>query len=459
MNLNTSWYTGSRLSLSVGIIGASVGLILGILAGLQSLLLCLAIAAVILVICFFTYFEQTVLGLLILRSSLDVFSAQQVPAIFAVGLDGLTILYVALMLLTGQRVQTDKFWWFFAAWVSLQGLWVILLPLGGLGHDASCLSCFDYSIREWVRLFSWLMVYLLIMQLKGRVRATKIINALFLSLILPISTAFLQFILPPSLLPSFLAPTGRAWTEIEGASRINGTLGHPSAFATFLIFFLGLTYWKLEHSNRRLPWFILLGTLVCFIVGTKALAAIAMTATLLIVLVIPRLTLFRLVGSILIFAAIIVFFASTEFGRERLAVLGSLPFFNPDIDVSSAILMRKTTINSFYWRLELWTYLLEAWHHSPILGYGLDTARFLNPAGATPHGDYVRALVDTGIVGLVAFVGFLGACFLRLVRLFISSPKGSSQENLCLVLIAILISMIVGMSTENIWSHTTLFFY
>ena len=449
----------ARLSFWVGIIGVGVGIVAGILAGTHPSYLCLGLVAAAIAVYFFTNFEQAVLGLLILRSSLDIFSAQQVPAAFAVGLDALTLLYVSLMLLMGQKVQTDRFWWFFTGWVGLQGLWVILVPLGGLGHDASCAICLSYGIREWVRLFSWLMVYLLIMQLKGRVPATKVVSILFLSLALPLSAAFLQSVLPPSLIPSFLAPRGVAWTDIEGASRINGTLGHPNVFATFLIFFLGLTYWKLEHSHRRWPWLILLSTLVGLIVSTKALVGLAMTATLLLALVVPRITLLRLTGSILLIVAIIIVFASTEFGRERLALVGSIPILNPDIDVSRAILLRQSTTNSFYWRLELWTQLLEAWHHSPILGYGLNTSRFANPVGATPHNDYLRALVDTGVVGLVSFLGFLGGCLFRLIKLSISVPKRSSQEKLCIVLIAILISMTVGMFTDNVWSHTTLFFY
>ena len=72
--MSKNFLSVSRLSLTVGIIGAGVGLVAGILAGLQPILLCLAVTAIVLIICFFTYFEQMVLGLLVLRSSLDIFS-------------------------------------------------------------------------------------------------------------------------------------------------------------------------------------------------------------------------------------------------------------------------------------------------------------------------------------------------------------------------------------------------
>ena len=176
------------------------------------------------------------ISLLILRSSLDIFYAQQIPAAFAIGLDALTLLYVTTQLLTGKAVKVDKFWWFFASWVGLQGVSVILLSLGGLGLGS---SYFPEAIREWVRLFSWLMAYLLIMQLKERMHPNKIVNALFLSLVVPLTAASLQLALPPSLLPPLLKPRALAITSIEGASRVNGTLGHANTFATFLILFLG----------------------------------------------------------------------------------------------------------------------------------------------------------------------------------------------------------------------------
>ena len=455
MNTNNSWYAGSPISIKVGIVGACVGLILGILAGVQPLLLCLAISAVIVVICFFTYFEQTVLALLILRSSLDIFSAQQIPAVFAVGLDGLTILYVVLMLLLGRKVITDKFFWFFAAWVSLQGFWVILIPLGGLNP-----FYLSQSIPEWVRLFSWLMVYLLIMQLKDKVHPFKIINALFLSLIAPLTAALLQTILPPSLLPAVISYRSQAFTSIEGATRINGTLGHANTFATFLLLFIGLTYWKLEQSQRKTPWLILLGLLIFFLTSSKALVGLAMTVVFVFVLVAPRLTPSKLVIGLIIVTTVIGLYSSTEFGQERLASLANTPLFNPDLDVSQAILLKNSgQNNSFNWRLNQWTSLLEVWREAPFLGYGLKTTTFLGRVQAAPHNDYIRALVEGGIVGFTTFIAFLTANYLRLRRILFSNKLGTPKRNLCSVMIAILAALNVGMLTENIWSQTTLFFY
>jgi O-antigen ligase len=436
--------------------GVGVGIVAGLLAGIQPLLLGLAFVAVGAVVYFFASFEQAVIGLLVLRSCLDVFSAQQVPAAFALGLDALTLLYVVVQLLTGKTVRTDGFWWFFASWVMLQGLWVILLPLGGLGLDASVLSD---SIREWVRLFSWLMVYLLVMQLKDRLPPEKVIQGLFLALILPLTVGFLQMFVP-SLLPPLLSPGGgSAGGGLEEGARIRGTLGHSNTFTTLLFLFIGLTCWKLGQSRERWLWLLLLCILAFFYVSTKSLFGLMMLGTFVLVLVAPKLSIPNLIGGVLFFGLVIGLFASSEFGQARLGSLGQTPLLNRDMDISRAILLSQGDGNSFNWRLSQWYLLLKAWQHYPIFGYGLGLSIEAGGNGYLPHNDYVRALVEGGIVGMATFLAFLGAQAVRLIWLLRYRVHNNAQREFCLILLAIFAAIPVGMITENIWSHTTLFFY
>ncbi len=382
----------------------------------------------------------------------------QLPAAFALGVDALTLLYVTVMLLTRQKVRTDGFWWFFAFWVLLQSLWVILLPLGGLGLDGSVLS---EIIREWIRLFSWVLVYLLVTQLKDRIPPQKIIYTLFWALVLPITVALLQMFVP-SVLPPMLAPNQGDFTAgapDEGTSRIRGTLGHPNTFVTFILMFMGLTYWRLSQSKQRWPWMLLLGLLSFFYVSTKSLFGLMMLGTFIVVMIAPRLSVPSLIGGILLFVVVIGLFGSTEFGQERLGSISQIPLGNPDIDIWRAILLSAGDGNSFNWRIMQWTYLLGQWQLHPILGYGLGISAHVSTNELYPHNDYVRALVEGGIVGLVLFLLFIGVQIVRLIKLFRQAPPGSGQRELSLVLLALLLALPVGMITENIWSHTTFFFY
>jgi len=446
----------ANLTLWIGLIGSLVGLAMGFLAGVNPLYPMLLIVAIAVVSCLFKNPEATILGLLILRSALDPFSAQQLPAAFALGVDVLTILYVFVKVLTRQKVYTDAFWWFFASWVALQGLWVILLPLGGLGMDGSYVPT---SLREWVRLFSWVMMYLLVMQLKGTTPARRVVSCLFGALIIPLLVATLQLLAPSLLPPVFLGASGEEIAPIEGLSRVRGTLGLANTFSSFLSLFILLSWWKLKQVRQRLPWIVLLGFLVFFLVNTQSLFSLIMMAVAVFVIILPRLSVVNLFGGVVLLTSVIGLFANSEIGQERLGSIADTPLLNPDIDVSRAVLLSQSDNNSFNWRLAQWTFLLQAWQQYPIWGYGLLTCSKLTVLHNYAHNEYVRALVEGGIVGFIAFLVFLGAQVGRLLQLFHQSPPDSDRQDFCLTLLGMLVAMIVGMITENIWTHTTLFFY
>lgn len=432
----------------VGVFGVLAGVGVGFLTETKPLYVGLLLVAPVALAFFFNNFEIAVIGLLVLRSALDPFSEQGVTGAFAIALAALTIIYVITRLLSKQRVEVDAFWYFFAGWLVIQGVWVVLLPLGGseLGNEH-----LREAIREWVRVFSWLMAYLLTLQLKNRIPPETLVNRFFLALIIPLTAALLQLVLPSQLLPSFLTVHG-------DESRINGTLGLSNTFATFLIFFIGLAYWKLTVTRQRLPWIVLMVLLVFFLVSTKVLVGIAMLVVLIMALVLPRLNFANLVAALVLLTLMIGLFSSSEFGRERLASIAETPLFNSQIDTSRAVLLATYDNNSFNWRVAQWTSLLDHWQHAPMLGYGLQTSNKFGPMFAWAHNDYIRVLIEEGLAGLALYLSFLGVQFIRLLQLIRSPFTTSSQKRFCSVLIAFLLAAMVGMLTENIWSHTTLFF-
>ncbi len=451
-------------ALWVGIGGVVFGLLAGVLVGAQPLFLGLGLGAMAALIYFFVDFERAVLGLLIVRSALDNFSLQQIPAAYSIGLDTLTLLYVAILLLNSRTIETDKFWWFFAGWVGLQGVWILLMLMGGLGLDASFVGD---SLREWTRLFSWLIVYLLVMQLRGRVPPEKVISALFFALLIPLTVASLQTV-APSILPPLLSEKAPELitqnvkginAAIEEGSRIRGTLGHSNGLATYLLLFMSLTWWKLSRAKRRWPWALLLALLAFFFVSTKALFSLMMLAVFVFVLVAFRASFASLFAGFCLFGLVLTLFLSTEFGQGRISSIANTPILNPDLEVSRAILLSKRDYNSFNWRIGQWSYLLGAWQNYPYLGYGLGTSTRISPNRLMPHNDYVRALVEGGIAGFIAIVVFFGKQIARLVQLRRWLPDWSAQRALCTILLALLLSIPVGMITENIWSHTTFFVY
>ena len=446
-----SGFLAFGMTLVCGIFAAIVGFTAGFAPGFSILIAAGAAATLIGLL----KFEYSIFALLILRSAIDAFSRQQIPALFAVGLDAIAIAYFIILLLQKKDIRINRFGLFFAGFCLVQSLWVALVGLGGLGSVGPVSD----SIREWVRLFSWCTVYWLIMQFRDRVAPQKLLQFLFWSLCIPLTVAVLQMLIPDSL-PVDISPlvaAGGPPGEISGM-RIRGTIGHPNAFATFIFFFIGLTYWKLTHSPRKLLWGGLLVLLAGFYVTAKALFSLGMLGVFLLFIVARRLSPLRAIGLSLFFLLVLFVFGSSELGQSRLESVVDTPLLNPDIDLWRAIVMSKSDYNSFNWRLTQWTDLVESWRYSPWMGYGLGLDKSLVANGLPPHNDYLRWLVNGGIVGFTTMIAFWGAQYAHLVSIMRRKNLVNEQKNLCYIMIAMLTAVLFGMITENIWDHTMLFF-
>lgn len=380
--------------------------------------------------------EISILFLLVLRSSLDFFTQLKIPAAYGIGIELLAVFYMVFCFISNESIQTDSFWWVLFGWTIAQGVWLLLMPLDALGFDATYLA---ESVREWLRILIWPTAYFLVMQLKGKVSPHKILSVLLLALPIPILLALFQI--------------------QSGIERINSTFAHANAFASFLLLFMGIVWWKYKNSNRfKWPWIILLGTLSFLLISTKALFVLMMLLVSLLVIIIPKLSLKTLIFGILSFSLVLSLFASTDYGRSRLESTISTPLLNPEISVNRGILLSESDHNSFNWRLSHWHTVLKAWERHPFLGYGLGLSKQSIDSKYLPHNDYIRALIEGGIFGLISYLILWGLYLAQSIKRVRSSTL-EPHKDLSLVVAALVIAVLVGMLTENIWSHTVFFFY
>lgn len=406
---------------------------------------------------FFRSFEQTVLGILLLRSALDLYSGQQVPAAFALGVDLLALIYLGRALITRQPIITDRLWWMLAGWVALQGFWVALLPTGALGGTA--FMAYE-ALREWVRFFSLGMVYLLVMQLRDRIPPERLVSLLFWCLAFPLFLAALQIAHVD--LPGFLQ-SNVGWKDFEGTGdRINSTLGHYNSFATFSLLFIALALWRLQTSRRPLGWMLLIGGLLYCLIATKSLTGLVMLVVYGVLYFLPKLRGKGLFGAIALAVALAILL-STEMGQERLGELNSTPLLNPHLSISRAMALQAADMtefrNSFNWRLLQWRDLLIDWQRYPLLGYGLATTKKLSIFNTTSHNDYIRFLVEEGVIGFSLFLLFLLAQMGRTLSVLRQAPPGSPQRALAAAMFPFSVALMVGMAAGNVMVHTATFFY
>jgi putative inorganic carbon (hco3(-)) transporter len=65
--------------------------------------------------------------------------------------------------------------------------------------------------------------------------------------------------------------------------------------------------------------------------------------------------------------------------------------------------------DSLAWRIRYWTKVLPLADRNPVTGIGLDMTQYQTSAAKQPHSDFIRAYVETGILGLAAYLALLVA--------------------------------------------------
>jgi O-antigen ligase len=257
------------------------------------------------------------------------------------------------------------------------------------------------TIREGVREASVVALAVLVYNARGAVTV-------------PVATRIVQIIgLIPALLALHQLATHTGLT-IAGQVRSNGTFVHPNSAAVFFAMATTVSLWRYLDNGRRRSDALLTTLFAAAVIATFSIDG-------LITLLVMTMALGSLrPGSLRVklsgFAAaglIILAFLATPLGAERIASESST-------NVTTA--ERGVPNSSFAWRLYKWQTLLPQWERSPLFGQGLgitvtsEATSANRLAGFVPHNEYLRYLVETGVVGLATLLWALGILIRTLVR-------------------------------------------
>lgn len=404
-----------------------------------------AVLAIVTIISFIIMPQVIMSILLIVRSSLDVFTNVgfkmgpmlfNVPSIISI----LILLGGGTYVLTRSVIKKDialgRVGRVFLLWILALIFWVILAYFN-FGIDGLL------GLREWVRLASLFIIYVLVYWLAQNIGYEYIINCLFFALPVPVIAALYQFVT-------------RTGIKVGPIMRVQGTCNHPSALALMLVLFIGLTLWKIRTSRKRILWY-LLAALECFVlIITFGITGMIMLAIMLLILGLNTFSIkHRFIIFVLIIAAIISF-SFSHYGKHRLEEVSRTGDIYNIIETG-----RITEGGSFAWRILNWTLFIKEWNARPILGYGLHTTgEIVAPLSNIPHNDYLRFLVETGIVGIFLYLyllSVLGMTIWSIYRGYIVIDNRFSY--LALVNFSIFIAWAVGSSADNYITITVFQYY
>jgi O-antigen ligase len=250
----------------------------------------------------------------------------------------------------------------------------------------------------------------------------------------------LRIVVAAAVIPAVVALAQFAGVgHLAAESRAFGTFSHPNAAGAVYAFALLISLSLALRTRRKIDW-ALVALFCAAVFTTRSLGALAAS-----VIGMWALTHFRLKGAQrgLLLGAIVgavAIFALTPVGAERISQLESTRSYSAASqgDVS----------NSLDWRFLNWHLELGVWRDNPIFGTGAGTTRqFVQPLQTLPHNEYVRVLVEGGIVG--AFLVGLGA--FALVRGVRRRPSASLEGSLGR---ALLLAAGVDALVDNLFNYT-----
>lgn len=261
------------------------------------------------------------------------------------------------------------------------------------------------GVRLFLNLLSYYCMLTIPFILINRLEDKKFwLKVLFFSTILPVCFANLDLL--------------SGGTDYQGIGmRIQGTFPHPNILAFYLVFTITLGFYLLQghlfslnRIRKAFLWIYVIDLLILLLATKTRNAWIACWGLFFLYgLLKERRYLFYS-----LFLSLLALFIPPV--RERIfEVLGS------------ADLEDVESLNSFTWRLRLWKDSLLSFRETFLFGNGLASFEFLverlrgwdERAGA--HNTYLEVLVETGLLGIVAYVGI----YLKLLKTFYIKMRGT----------------------------------
>jgi len=221
---------------------------------------------------------------------------------------------------------------------------------------------------------------------------------------------FLKFILFLSIFPSLFGIYQLIFrSKIFGGEleRLHGTAAHPNSFALLLIFFSVILIYFIFINSKIISrillslYLLLLFLLLIFTYSRAALIFYILFVSLVCIKFYRKKIFIIIIVLIILFAAFVF-----PLSGHRMQVLTRV-----DESIYNIFILGKDIhSSSFDWRLLNYKHLSAAYVDKPLFGYGLGASYKLSPWGdyIYAHNDYIKFMVETGLIGLLGFLFVLG---------------------------------------------------
>lgn len=249
-----------------------------------------------------------------------------------------------------------------------------------------------------VRIASGVVMFVVLEQLAERDGGSRrILVAVYASTVFPLGYSLVGLL------------GGGLRTESGAFDRALGTFNNSNTFARYLMLLviMGVALFPHVHRGARVALGGIVGLSGLFLVLTYTRSALIGTVIGLVVVAAVQSR--RVLVGLAVAGTVAVLLVPGLSGRFTELVGGG----------------GSSEGNSFTWRLSYWSEVAGLAKQSPLTGIGVSQTQYFTDEKKQPHNDFLRAAVETGLVGLAAYIGMLVALVALGVRAVRASPRGS----------------------------------
>jgi putative inorganic carbon (HCO3(-)) transporter len=438
--------TSKALTVLAVLVAAAVAAFSGLGVGSGSKLavvLPLALAAgAILTVLAFTRFSIYVMVLLVLRASIDLAKLSDGQTATATGgaeaagrgLDPSSLFAVVFLLASAVWLAAQHYRQGALPGSALRRALLVFVAAAAISLPSA--TNLRAGGLELLRILAAVMMFIVLEQLiVNHDVLRRVLLAAFLSLVFPLAYTLSGFV-----------ASGPA-SEVKGAfTRITGPFSTSNVFARYLMLMIIFGVALYPHLERRLR--LALGAALAlssvFLLLTYTRTAIIGTA--IGVVLVGALHSRRLLLGLLVLA--VCAFLLVPQLSSRFTQLGEPA---TPADVASR--------NTLTWRINYWTEVLPLANSSPVTGIGLTSTQFATDEAKQPHNDFVRAYVETGLIGFGAYLAVLVALVALGLRAVRVSPPGTLDRGVAVGFLGCAVAFVAVSLAANVLSNVVLLWY
>ncbi|MEV1288075.1 O-antigen ligase family protein [Micromonospora sp. NPDC049679] len=293
------------------------------------------------------------------------------------------------------------------------------------------------SMLEALRILTVVVMFLVLEQLMPDTRAIRrILLACYASLVLALGYTVLMSLLgaPPS--------------EVKGSfTRISGPFSQSTTFGRYLMFMVIFGFGVYRYLERRLRVALagLLALSLVFLLLTNTRSAILGAAIgLVVVAVLQRSA--RMLATLCVVAVAGMLLLPSVAGR--FAQLGE-----------ARAVGGGPTGNTLAWRVDYWTQIVTLANRNPVTGIGPNMTQRETDEAKKPHNDFLRAYVETGVLGLLAYLAMM-LLSLHTGRLALRrAPPATLERGIAVGFLGCAVAFIAVSAASNVISNVVTLWY